>query len=714
MPKVSVILTSYNHEKYIAKAIESVLTQTFTDFELVIVDDCSSDSSWDIIKSYNDPRIIAVRHEVNKRSSVRRNLHRCAGEYIAIHHSDDVWLPDKLKRQVEYLNEQPKVAACFTLVNFIDEEGQEFNPPVSHSYHKVFEQQNKSRFEWLRTFFQEGNRLCHPSVLIRKEAYKKHSLFIDGLAQIPDFVQWIRLCKKSEIHVIQEKLTLFRLRDNNANSSGHTALNSIRYSFEYFVHLTEYISIPENDFCKVFPESVEYQTEEGIIVEYAFARMNENGWSPMHKLFCMKTLFDLLNDPIKSKKIESMYNFTLIDFVKITAKYDIFNQISPHQWQNCSLHINSGNGFVPENRITLTNYVPFSHEFSVEFDLKSFDNVSSLRFCPHEGNFRKIKINSITIDGCRRNFMPISSRFELDGHDVFLSQNPVYQIEGTGEKVAITGEMYDFDNNTISELMLRYVYNENLISSFNENSADIAMLFFDTGEGFNAEETMILPYEKEESPSFKYFVSLGPDVRAVRFDPIESNACILRNLEIVSNKGYHTYKNYVGQTFDSLEIFDHTDPQIHIEIDGDISFINITGEVYKLEPKKLKLAYDLCRMTTDLNSLNQTVLELRNTISEQDKSAYSRDQTIQELHNMISEQDISVCTLNQTIFDLRNVISEQRDTVSKLHNVISERDIIMSSLNHELDAMRNSFCWKITRPARFISILLKKMFNSRS
>ena len=66
MPTISVILTSFNHAKYICEAIESTLNQTFTDFELIILDDCSFDNSWDLINQYSDPRIKAFRNEVNK------------------------------------------------------------------------------------------------------------------------------------------------------------------------------------------------------------------------------------------------------------------------------------------------------------------------------------------------------------------------------------------------------------------------------------------------------------------------------------------------------------------------------------------------------------------------------------------------------------------------------------------------------------------------
>ena len=103
MPKVSVILTSFNHSKYIREAIESTLNQTFADFELIILDDCSSDNSWDLINQYTDPRISAFRSE--RPGEVVGRLNKAiselaSGEYIAIHHSDDAWGLNKLQVQV--------------------------------------------------------------------------------------------------------------------------------------------------------------------------------------------------------------------------------------------------------------------------------------------------------------------------------------------------------------------------------------------------------------------------------------------------------------------------------------------------------------------------------------------------------------------------------------------------------------------------------------
>ncbi|NLJ19748.1 MAG: glycosyltransferase, partial [Bacteroidales bacterium] len=123
--KVSIVLSSYNHEKYIKKAIDSALNQTFSDFELIIWDDASSDTSWQIISSYTDPRIRAFRNEKNLGGgNAKKAITEIAvGEYIAIHHSDDIWEPDKLEKQVAFLDANPEIGAVFSQAQIIDENG---------------------------------------------------------------------------------------------------------------------------------------------------------------------------------------------------------------------------------------------------------------------------------------------------------------------------------------------------------------------------------------------------------------------------------------------------------------------------------------------------------------------------------------------------------------------------------------------------------------
>ncbi len=178
-PTVSVILSSYNHAAYIAAAIQSVLDQTFTDFELLIYDDGSTDKTHDVIKSFDDPRIKTFLYTENRgpRLASQECFVAAQGKYIAIHHSDDTWSADKLAKQVEFLDANEEYAACFTLAEFIDEDGNLQTLDEGDFYATIFDKPNRSRAEWLNYFFYNGNCLCHPSLLIRRDAYTKYSLY---------------------------------------------------------------------------------------------------------------------------------------------------------------------------------------------------------------------------------------------------------------------------------------------------------------------------------------------------------------------------------------------------------------------------------------------------------------------------------------------------------------------------------------------------------
>ena len=173
MPKVSVLIASYNHEKYIGYAIQSVLGQTYQDFEIVIVDDGSKDNSVEVIRSFTDPRIRLICFEQNQGActAAKRLLQEAKGEYIAILNSDDAFLPEKLAKQVDFLDKNDKYGAVFSYAQIIDEAGEIFTDE-NHFYSKIFVQENKSRHEWLRYFFYNGNCLCHPSIMIRSECYE--------------------------------------------------------------------------------------------------------------------------------------------------------------------------------------------------------------------------------------------------------------------------------------------------------------------------------------------------------------------------------------------------------------------------------------------------------------------------------------------------------------------------------------------------------------
>ncbi|MBQ3434894.1 MAG: glycosyltransferase family 2 protein, partial [Selenomonadaceae bacterium] len=205
MPKVSVILTSYNHGAFVAAAIKSVLKQTFTDFELLLVDDGSQDDSQDIIKAFDDPRIKTFLYDENRGPviAVSEAIESARGKYIAVHHSDDLWTPDKLEKQVAFLDSNENFAACFTWVEFVDEFGKPRELDAGDYYKNIFDQPNRTRAEWLNYFFYNANCLCHPSVMLRRKVVEKFQLYeAHGFWQLPDYLAWIRLCFHADIFIL--------------------------------------------------------------------------------------------------------------------------------------------------------------------------------------------------------------------------------------------------------------------------------------------------------------------------------------------------------------------------------------------------------------------------------------------------------------------------------------------------------------------------------
>ncbi|MDO9102270.1 MAG: glycosyltransferase [Candidatus Nitrotoga sp.] len=345
MPKISVILTSFNHEEYIREAIDSVLNQTFADFELIIWDDASSDGSWAVINSYTDSRIKAFRNEATKRGiyGINKAISEVAtGEYIAIHHSDDAWELDKLEKQAAFLDNHCEIGAVFTWTQIIDENGAKLE-------NNWFDQENKTRWQWLNQLFLEQNHLNHPSVLIRRECYQDVGMYRYGLAQTGDAEMWSRVLIRFPIHVIQERLTKHRLFSDKSNTSGPRIEVAIRISNEWNVLRENYLSITNfEDIVAIFPSLERFRNPEGFDNKFLLAMAclyeckQRSAWQ-----LGLKWLFDLLNDKTRYKKIREFYSFSYMDFIRLTPEFDVY-------FVECDRQIARWDGQIAEREQSIT------------------------------------------------------------------------------------------------------------------------------------------------------------------------------------------------------------------------------------------------------------------------------------------------------------------------------------------------------------------------
>jgi glycosyltransferase involved in cell wall biosynthesis len=350
MPKVSVILTSFNHDKYIREAIDSVLQQTFTDFELIIWDDASSDDSWSLINQYTDIRIKAFRNDVNVGPAfgVMKAISEIAkGEYIAIHHSDDVWELSKLEKQVAFLETNQEVGAVFTWAQIIDEHGKD----VQNDY---FIQENKSRWQWLHELFIGENHLNHPSLLIRKQCYQEIGLYRYSLVQTPDAEMWSRVLLTLPIHIIEEKLTKHRLFTDNSNTSGIRIDVKIRVSNEWNILRENFLALTNfDDIVAIFPSLERYRNPAGFDNKFLLAMAclyeckQRNSWQ-----LGLTWLFELVNDPVHYQKITELYEFYYADLIKLTAEFDVYGveSVSTAELQAKVEHLRTSNTWLESQR----------------------------------------------------------------------------------------------------------------------------------------------------------------------------------------------------------------------------------------------------------------------------------------------------------------------------------------------------------------------------
>lgn len=353
-PTVSIVIPSYNHEKYLHECINSVLLQSFQDFEIIVTDDFSSDNSVELIKSIYDERIHLHCFTRNKGGAATLNncIINSKGKYIAVLNSDDIFYHNKIEKQVNFLNTHSDIAAVFGLPKIIDENGYPLTNKNHHTYN-IFKQKNRSRFEWLNRFFYKGNCLCHPSVLIRRDCYDKIGLLDCRLAQIPDLDFWIRLCLHYEIYILQEYLIKFRVLSNEMNSSGLRPDTYRRCQYEFQQVLNNYLQIDSvSHFQQIFPNSKSFniQLHENHLIPFFLAKIALEGPQYQHKIFGVNILFNLLENEESSEEIMKRFGFTHKSFIDISGEIDLgYPNYQENKTNNHSTFVTKLNNNVKRN-----------------------------------------------------------------------------------------------------------------------------------------------------------------------------------------------------------------------------------------------------------------------------------------------------------------------------------------------------------------------------
>jgi glycosyltransferase involved in cell wall biosynthesis len=262
LPKVSVIIPAYNYARFLPGAIQSVLDQTFRDFELIVVDDGSTDDTADVVSPYARRHgVIYIRQE-NRGLSAARNtgIRHAGGELVAFLDPDDLWLPEKLQRQVALMDANADVGLSYCMVDFIDGEGQRL-PELSWPHPEGATYKDLLYLNWVTG---SGS-----SVMVRRSVFDGAGLFDESLRGLEDMDMWLRILRHHKSGHVDEVLA--RIRRHVKSMQAGKMIDLGKREREYLAHINKSI--------KLFPELEPYRKEarhriyEGLVfTAYIYGR----------------------------------------------------------------------------------------------------------------------------------------------------------------------------------------------------------------------------------------------------------------------------------------------------------------------------------------------------------------------------------------------------------------------------------------------------------
>lgn len=211
MPKVSVIIPTYNRAEFLKSAIESVLGQTYMDFELLISDDASTDNTEQVVESFSDKRIRFTKNEINKGVIHIRNkaVTNSTGEYIAFLDDDDEWMPEKLEKQINIIEGRPhSLGAVYTGAHSIDTKLGKVVKITTPKY----------RGNILKELL-ENNIIITSSIVVKKRCFEKVGLFDPEYRSASDFDMWIRLAEEYDFNYVKDSLVRYHIHPNSISTN---------------------------------------------------------------------------------------------------------------------------------------------------------------------------------------------------------------------------------------------------------------------------------------------------------------------------------------------------------------------------------------------------------------------------------------------------------------------------------------------------------------
>ena len=348
-PLVSIIVPVYNGAEFVDQTIESILNQIYDNFELIIIDDASTDNSVEVINRYKDVRIKKIFHKENKNVCISCNeaYALAKGVYIAGTGHDDIWKIDKLEKQVKFMTENPEYGVCFSKADVIDENGRIVNENEEcQSLFNRFNSENRSSNEWIKELIQNGNFFCAPTMLIRREILR-NSFYRETFLQLQDFELWLYILQKSKVYIYPERLLQYRRflnSDRNLSSMSEEPLVRASHENDYIIY--HFIRDMEGEkFFELFGEELGVPKEDSenfLKCARAFILYR------YHNPYCLEYFTELMGDSGLRECMEEKYGFTLKEYYKMMGETFWFDTDSCQKYKEAVEGIYNCNGMIEQ------------------------------------------------------------------------------------------------------------------------------------------------------------------------------------------------------------------------------------------------------------------------------------------------------------------------------------------------------------------------------
>ena len=227
MVDLSIIIPTYNRAYIISRAIQSVLNQTYRDFEVLVIDDGSTDNTSEIVKSFNDKRLRYIRHGENRGVAAARNtgIMSAEGKYIAFQDSDDEWFPEKLEKQMAvFTTTSPQIGVMYT--GFLLIEG---NTKTRIPSSKVTKKEGNIYNSLLR-----GNFVSPGASIVKRECFTKAGMFDEHYVPLEDWEFWLRISRHYHFKCVDEPLLITYHMPDSISSNQNAALRAHRLILEKY------------------------------------------------------------------------------------------------------------------------------------------------------------------------------------------------------------------------------------------------------------------------------------------------------------------------------------------------------------------------------------------------------------------------------------------------------------------------------------------------